>query len=224
MWDTRHFHVRFLGDHLGHVGATWLCYPSPLRPSHWNPSTTKSPSALVESIRLSALLSEIRFPLPVLWLLSHLDHLFWRHRRLWLTLLIWSVCLWIYPYQLILWIVLYILFWFLLLSEPTDEPTFMLCFSSLLDVWLLGTLLTYNATMENPSYDEECSFYLTWIFRSLFKITAKRTTGTILPIAQALTQGTRELKQDIYKDIASIPSFNQWFEEFCAFDSRCFWY
>ena len=128
-----------------------------------------------------------------------------------------------YPYQLILWIVLHILFWFLLLSEPTDEPTFMLCFSSLLDVWLLGTLSTYNATMENPSYDEECSFYLTWIFRSLFKITAKRTTGTILPIAQALTQGTRELKQDIYMYIASIPPFNQWFEEFCAFDSRCFW-
>ena len=74
--------------------------------SHWNPSTTKSPSTLVESvhfkefIRLSALLSEIQFPLPVLWLLSHLDRLFWRHRCLWLTLLIRSVYLRIYPYQL----------------------------------------------------------------------------------------------------------------------------
>ena len=30
-WDARHFHIRFLGEHLGHIGATWLCYPSPLR-------------------------------------------------------------------------------------------------------------------------------------------------------------------------------------------------
>jgi len=31
-WDARHFHISFLREHLGPVGATWLCYQSPLHP------------------------------------------------------------------------------------------------------------------------------------------------------------------------------------------------
>ena len=99
-WDARHFHIRFLGDHLGH--ASLLC----VRPSHWNPFTTKNPPVLLESVHfkgsvcLSAFLSKIRFPLLVLWLLGHLDGLFWQRSRLWVTLLIGSVYFGIYPYQL----------------------------------------------------------------------------------------------------------------------------
>ena len=52
-WNARHFHIRFLVEHLGHVGATWLCYSSPLCPyvslesihyihlSYLSPSTSK---------------------------------------------------------------------------------------------------------------------------------------------------------------------------------------
>ena len=93
---------------------------------------------------------------------------------------------------------IYFLLVSLVITYQSQLMNLLLCHAflfSLLDVWLLGTLPTYHATMENPSYDEECSLYLTWICRSLFKITAKRTTGT-------------------------IPTFNQWFEEFSAFDSR----
>ena len=81
-------------------------HPPCVHPTCWSLSTIKNPSVLLESahfkapIRLSAFLSKTWFPLPVLWLLGHLDRLFWQHCRLWLTLLIGSVCFGIYPYQL----------------------------------------------------------------------------------------------------------------------------
>ena len=103
-WDARHFHIRFLGEHLGHIGATQLCYSSPLCPSvslesvHYKESICLTWVCPLQRVHLS-FLSETRFPLLVLWLLGYLDRLFWQHCRLWLTLLIESVCLRIYPYQ-----------------------------------------------------------------------------------------------------------------------------
>ena len=45
VWDATYFHIRFLGDYLGRVGATWLYYHPPcVCPSHWNPSPMKNPS------------------------------------------------------------------------------------------------------------------------------------------------------------------------------------
>ena len=95
MWDARHFHSRFLGDHVGYVGVMWLCYPSPSCPSISLESVHNK-----ESICLFAFPSKTWFPLLVLWLSGHLDCLFWQHCHLWLTLLIGSICLEIYPYQL----------------------------------------------------------------------------------------------------------------------------
>ena len=93
VWDARHFHIRFLGEHLGHVGATWLCTRLPrVRPSSWNSSTMKSPTIFLPFH------PRHDFLLSVLWLLCHLDRLFWQRRHLWLTLLIGSFCLGIYPY------------------------------------------------------------------------------------------------------------------------------
>ena len=103
-WDARHFHIRFLREHLGHVGATWLYYQSPLRSYvsleslHYEESVRLTWVRPLQRVRLS-FLSETWFPLPVLWLLGYLDRHFWQHCRLWVTLLIGFVCLGIYLYQ-----------------------------------------------------------------------------------------------------------------------------
>ena len=50
-WDVRYFHIRFLGDHLGHVGARWLYYPS-----------TSCPSVSLESVHYEESVCLFAFP------------------------------------------------------------------------------------------------------------------------------------------------------------------
>ena len=97
--NARHSHIRFLGEYLGHVGATWLCHPSPSGPSTLNsPSPLKGPSTLKGSFvsqlsvqdetlstrSLTVKLSEQSLGVTVALLLAQQ---------------IGSVCYGIYPYQ-----------------------------------------------------------------------------------------------------------------------------